>query len=180
MAYVRMTLDQAAAAGDVDHAKVDTLTEADIARFNCEDGFDPEDTMKGLQRVLSPAEIRRRVGLTQGEMASRLSVPVRTWRNWEQGRGTIEPAVRALLNILSVDPEYVFGVLSGFALQSELAGHVNRLVREKDDAVLARARVTSALEPITEEEIARLNGTKTKKAVSRIVSGSKKAAEKRD
>ena len=111
MAIVRKTLEAAAARGRIDAARADALTEEDIARFNVEDGFDPADTMAGLRRIHSPAEIRERVGLTQAEIAARLRVPVKTWRNWEQGRTSLDPAVRALLDIVADDPARAFGAL---------------------------------------------------------------------
>ena len=78
------TVSQAAPRrGRINWAVVDATTEADLARFNAEDGFDPDDTMAGLAEVLSPAEIRHRVGLTQVQIAERIAVPLRTWRNWE-------------------------------------------------------------------------------------------------
>jgi putative transcriptional regulator len=110
MATIRMNLADVAVAGNVDAAKVDALTEADIARFNAEDGFDPTDTMKGLRRIHSPAEIRTRLGLSQSEIAAQLRVPESTWRDWEQGR-TLEPEVRSLLDLVADDPERAFRVL---------------------------------------------------------------------
>ena len=111
----RMSLDDirgdAAISEASDVARIEATTEADIARWNVEDGFDPADTLAGLRRVYSPAEIRERVGLTQAEIATRLRVPVKTWRNWEQGRTSLDPAVRALLDIVADDPERAFGAL---------------------------------------------------------------------
>lgn len=165
----RMTLNEAAASGRVDLAKVDATTEDDIARFHIEDSLELDETVAAPAEVLSPAEIRRRLGLTQAQLAERLDVPLRTWRNWEQGRVTLEPTVRVLLKLLSVDPEDVFRKLSGFRLEPAMAGHANRLVHETDAEVMARARVTSALAPVLEEEIARLSTIKTADAVDDII-----------
>ena len=111
----RMSLDDIrgdmAASEASDVARVEAVTEADIARWNAEDGFDPNDTLVGLRRVYSPAEIRNRAGLTQAEIAARLRVPVKTWRNWEQGRTSLDPAVRSLLDIVADDPARAFGAL---------------------------------------------------------------------
>ena len=113
MATVRMSLDEVvgsmSASETPDVARITGTTELDIARFNVEDGFDPTDTMAGLRRVYSPAEIRERAGLTQTEIAARLRVPVKTWRNWEQGRTSLDPAVRSLLDIGADDPARAFG-----------------------------------------------------------------------
>lgn len=111
----RMSLDDirgdAAVSEAPDVVRAEAVTEDDIARWNAEDGFDPADTMAGLRRVYSPAEIRERAGLTQAEIAARLRVPVKTWRNWEQGRTSLDPAVRALLDIVADDPARAFGAL---------------------------------------------------------------------
>lgn len=56
MGIVRKSLEDAAARGQIDDARAAALTEADIARFNAEDGFDPEDTLKGFRRIHSPAK----------------------------------------------------------------------------------------------------------------------------
>ncbi len=111
MAFVRVTLDQAKANAKVDRDKLDATTEADIARFNVEDGFDPTDTLKGFKRVRTPAEIRAKAGLTQAEIAERLRVPVKTWRNWEQGRVALEPTVRSFLALVADDPKRAFRII---------------------------------------------------------------------
>ena len=111
MALVRVNLTEAEAIAKVNRGKVDATTEVDIARFNAEDGFDPDDTLEGLRRVYSPAEIRARVGLTQAEMADRLRVPIKTWRNWEQGRVALEPTVRSFLALVADDPRRAFRII---------------------------------------------------------------------
>ncbi len=47
MALVKMTSEQAKAQGKIDREQIGAMTEADIARFNAEDGFDPDDTLEG-------------------------------------------------------------------------------------------------------------------------------------
>ena len=111
MAFVRMTSDRAKTDAKLDRRQLDATPEADIARFNVEDGFDPADTLKGLRRVWGPGEIRAKVGLTQAQMAERLRVPVKTWRNWEQGRVALEPAVRSFLALVADDPDRAFRVI---------------------------------------------------------------------
>ena len=118
----RMTLNEAAASGRVDLAKVDATTEDDIARFHIEDSLELDETVAAPAEVLSPAEIRRRLGLTQAQLAERLDVPLRTWRNWEQGRVTLEPTVRVLLKLLSVDPEDVLPQAQRFPARASDGG----------------------------------------------------------
>lgn len=49
--------------------------------------------------------IRARTGLSQTEFASLICMPVRTLRNWEQGRRHPAGAAVALLRIIENDPE---------------------------------------------------------------------------
>ncbi|WP_342356184.1 helix-turn-helix domain-containing protein [Acetobacter thailandicus] len=45
--------------------------------------------------------------LTQTDIAALAGVPVATWRNWEQGRVSLDPAVRTLLRVLWREPDAV-------------------------------------------------------------------------
>ena len=138
MAFVKMTLREAQAVAQVNRDKVEATTEADIARFNAEDGFDPEDTLEGLRRVYSPAEIRGKVGLTQAEMAYRLGLPVKIWRSWEQGRGALEPSVRALLALVDDNPARAFEVLRPlFVPEQEARRSIPQSMEENADEDLA-------------------------------------------
>ncbi|WP_342627207.1 helix-turn-helix domain-containing protein [Nguyenibacter vanlangensis] len=100
----RMTLDQIwASGGRVDRARLDATTDADIAGQAREDGT---DTPLGPHEVYpTPATVRRHLGLTQTAIADLVGVPVATWRNWEQGRVTLDPAVRTLLRVLWREPD---------------------------------------------------------------------------
>lgn len=159
----RMSLDDirgdAAVSEASDVIRVEGVTEEDIARWNAEDGFDPADTMAGLRRVYSPAEIRERTGLTQSEIAARLRVPVKTWRNWEQGRTSLDPAVRALLDIVADDPARAFGAL----------GTGPRLVPaiELGEVVAMFASTARAVEDIRREVAGTMRTAIGKRAVSR-------------
>jgi putative transcriptional regulator len=51
--------------------------------------------------------IRARRGLTQKEFAARYCLNVASLRDWEQGRFSPDPAVRAYLTIIDRDPEAV-------------------------------------------------------------------------
>jgi putative transcriptional regulator len=55
-----------------------------------------------------PGEIRRRLNLTQGEMAALMNVSIRTWQNWEQQHRTLTGPVKAFLRVLEAEPEAVF------------------------------------------------------------------------
>lgn len=56
----------------------------------------------------SPATVRRQLKLTQTDIAALAGVPVATWRNWEQGRVSLDPAVRTLLRVLWREPDAVW------------------------------------------------------------------------
>lgn len=71
--------------------------------------------------VSSPSEIsatppvrdlRLRAKLTQAEFAARLSVPLETIRNWEQGKRSPRGPARALLAVIAHAPDTVFAALA--------------------------------------------------------------------
>lgn len=136
MATIRMTPDAAAAAGDVDRARLDATTEEDIRRHQEEDGFDPDDPTAGLVAILSPAEIRRRAGLTQTQMAEHLRIPVATWRNWEQGRTALDPATRSFLDTVANDTERTFRAIGGRPLEDYCDGQLDRMMALDDASFL--------------------------------------------
>ncbi len=66
-----------------------------------------------MQDVASYARrIRRRLGLTQIEIARRINVPPETIRNWEQGKRHPTGATRSLLRILDKAPEAALRILT--------------------------------------------------------------------
>jgi putative transcriptional regulator len=113
VATKRMTLAQVTAAAarrtpDEEAAfqrRMDATTEADIRRYMVEDGEDPADPDVGWVPVVHAQAVRRKLGLSQSELARLLAVPVATLRNWEQNRYSIEPAVRTLLRLIDHEPE---------------------------------------------------------------------------
>lgn len=106
MALKRMTLDQAKARkGWVDHAKLDATTDDDIRRYQVEDGVDPDADLSSARLVVSAAQVRAKLGLSQPEFAALIRVPVATVRNWEQGRVVPDAAAQTLLLLLWREPE---------------------------------------------------------------------------
>lgn len=106
MGEVRRSLtDVVATGGRVDLARVRKTSEIDIERHRAEDG-EIEDATPAI------GPLRRQLGMTQAQFASALGIPVATLRNWEQGRVTPDPAGRALLRIISRDPEAAFKALA--------------------------------------------------------------------
>jgi len=153
MADAKVKAQGAPRHGRVDQATLDATTEDDIRRHMAEDGYDYDNPFDGLREVLSPAEIRARAGLTQVAMAEHLRIPVATWRNWEQERTTLDPAVRSLLDAVAADPEYTFKAIGGRALPDGCSGQLNRMVRETDAEFLLTLFTTTAFDspPIPNE-----------------------------
>ena len=59
------------------------------------------------------AAIRRRLGLSQAEFASRFGFKLDALQNWEQGRRRPEGAARAFLRVIEREPEAVQRALAG-------------------------------------------------------------------
>jgi putative transcriptional regulator len=55
--------------------------------------------------------LRRALGLTQEEFASRYHIPLGTLRDWEQGRCEPDQPARAYLIVIARDPEAVLRML---------------------------------------------------------------------
>jgi len=92
--------------GRIDPAVVDATTEAQIALQK------QEDEAEGLQDMARyTRRVRRRMGLSQTELARRIDVSPETIRNWEQGKRCPTGAARALLRMLDKAPETALRVL---------------------------------------------------------------------
>lgn len=102
---IRRTAAEAALEARVDHARLDATSAAEIEAQMREDGDDPEALQTGWHP--SPLQVRQRLNLTQQQIAALLNVPVATWRNWEQGRTSIDAPGRTLLTVLAREPEAV-------------------------------------------------------------------------
>ena len=105
MATPRITLSGIMAGKpDVDLVKVDATTEEDIRRHMLEEGYDPDEEVRD-EDIISPAVIRRRLGMSQRRFAEAIHVPVATLQNWEQGRTPMDPSARALMTIMAREPK---------------------------------------------------------------------------
>jgi putative transcriptional regulator len=111
MAIVRKALNTIRATKPrIDHAKLRATADDDIARQIAEDkDTAPEVT---LDMLIAPANLRRRLNMTQEQFAAALGVPVATLRNWEQGRNAIDPAARSLLLLVARDPKGALAALA--------------------------------------------------------------------
>lgn len=110
MKTVRMTIDVqnpgSKHAGRVDPARVDATTEADIDKQKAAD-----DAEAMLDAAKFARRVRRRLGFSQAEFASRIDVSLDTIRNWEQGKRSPTGAAKALLKVLDRAPEAALAAL---------------------------------------------------------------------
>jgi putative transcriptional regulator len=105
MAKQKITLAEILAnVADVDLAQVDATTEAEIARHMQDEGYDPDEELRD-EDIISPAAIRKRLGMSQPRFARAIRVPLATLRGWEQGRTLMDPSACALMTILAREPE---------------------------------------------------------------------------
>src|SRR5580698_6151059 len=60
-----------------------------------------------MKRTPQVRIIRRALGISQEDFASRYHIPLGTLRDWEQGRAAPDQAARAYLTVIARDPEAV-------------------------------------------------------------------------
>lgn len=114
MVFTRMSLAEIKArAHDVDRAKVEGASEADIQRFQVEDDEDPDSPSHAGRLVVPAASVRAQLGVTQRAFSDLTGIPIGTLRNWEQDRVPPEPAARALFTILAREPGAALRALGG-------------------------------------------------------------------
>ncbi|MGD0663562.1 MAG: helix-turn-helix domain-containing protein [Syntrophorhabdales bacterium] len=75
-----------------------------------------EKDMARMSRVSRAKTVRRALGLTQEEFATRFQIPIGTLRDWEQGRAEPDQTARAYLKAIAGDPEAVWRALQTPAL----------------------------------------------------------------
>jgi len=66
-----------------------------------------ESDMAHLPRIPRAKTLRRALGLTQEEFATRYQIPLGTLRDWEQGHPEPDQPARAYLKAIAGDPEAV-------------------------------------------------------------------------
>ncbi|MFD1303049.1 helix-turn-helix domain-containing protein [Methylobacterium marchantiae] len=69
------------------------------------------ETMPLMRRSPQTRVIRRALGLSQEEFASRFAIPLGTLRDWEQGRKDPDAAARAYLTVIGRNPAAVIEAL---------------------------------------------------------------------
>ena len=110
MKTVRRKIDllkpEAKPVGRIDTHKVDTTTEADVARHQ-----EADEAEAMLDAAKFARRVRRRLGFSQAEFAERIDVSLDTIRNWEQGKRCPTGAAKALLKVLDKAPEAALAAL---------------------------------------------------------------------
>lgn len=71
-----------------------------------------EEDFKRMKRVPRAKTVRRALGLSQEEFATRFHIPIGTLRDWEQGRAEPDQAARAYLKVIAAAPEVVSEALA--------------------------------------------------------------------
>jgi putative transcriptional regulator len=90
------------------------MTEAQIAAAAAADPDARPMTTEQLQtarRVPRVKTLRRALGLTQEEFATRYHIPIGTLRDWEQGRSEPDQPAKAYLKAIAGDPAAVLRAL---------------------------------------------------------------------
>jgi putative transcriptional regulator len=93
-----------------DWSRADAMTDAEIHTAALADPdarpLTPE-RLAGMKQTPRPKIIRRALGLTQEEFATRFHIPLGTLRDWEQGRAEPDQPARAYLKVIAIDAEAV-------------------------------------------------------------------------
>jgi putative transcriptional regulator len=66
-----------------------------------------DDNLKHMKRTPQARIVRRALGMSQEEFATRFHIPLGTLRDWEQGRKDPDAAARAYLIVIGRDPSAV-------------------------------------------------------------------------
>jgi putative transcriptional regulator len=93
-----------------DWSRFDAMTEAErLAAAKADPDCRPvsKARLKRARRVPDVAAIRREIGLTQEEFATRFRIPLGTLRDWEQGTHRPDRAAQVLLIVISRNPKAV-------------------------------------------------------------------------
>lgn len=92
--------------GRVNLAQLDATTEAQITAQTTQD-----EAAALLDAAKFARRVRRRLGFSQAEFATRIDVSLETIRNWEQGKRSPTGAAKALLKVLDKAPEAALAAL---------------------------------------------------------------------
>jgi putative transcriptional regulator len=133
MPLVRMTFEEArkwAEENPVDWARIDAMTDEDIARQIAEDPDVAPDMSEALARgefvrvySANVLGIRTRMGLSHEQFAERFGLNAADLREWESMGGVPDEAVRTYLRVIEREPEAVARAIAGLQRgEAEAAG----------------------------------------------------------
>jgi|SRR5579859_1665182 len=94
----------------IDWSRFDAMSEAQRhqAALNDPDAQPlTEQDLSRMKRTPQAKVIRRALGLSQEDFATRYHIPLGTLRDWEQGRVEPDQAARAYLMVIAREPETV-------------------------------------------------------------------------
>ncbi len=91
----------AEAVAETDWAKVDAMSDADIARQIASNS----DAAPDMAPEIDVRGVRRATGMTQAEFAAAYQFSVRTVQEWERGAKRPSGPARTLLRAIKADPE---------------------------------------------------------------------------
>lgn len=99
---------------DTDWDRVEAMTDEEIEQAALDDPDNPplESIRQHLHPVVNTVRLRRRLGLTVEEFASRYKVPLAVLEEWESRRKRPDPVARALLEAIDKEPETMARLLS--------------------------------------------------------------------
>jgi putative transcriptional regulator len=100
--------------GKVDWERVDATTDEDIQRMIESDPDTAPDLSvnRDWRKVITPKvpdvrALRRKLGLSQAQFASKFGFNLRTLQEWEQGRALPDRPARILLRVIGKSPKTV-------------------------------------------------------------------------
>jgi putative transcriptional regulator len=91
-------------------ARADAMTDEEIHAAAISDPDAQPLTQEDFERMKRTPQvrvIRRALGLSQEEFATRFRIPIGTLRDWEQGRKDPDTAARAYLRVIGYNPTVV-------------------------------------------------------------------------
>lgn len=116
MAIVKVTREMAVqAAGRVDWARQDSLTDAEIARATAADPDAPPILSDKQAFGMLVRSVRHRLGLSQVQFAQRYHIPPGTLRDWEQARILPDKPAIAYMQVIAKEPAMVAAALDPIA-----------------------------------------------------------------
>lgn len=129
MPLVRMSFAEARRRAEkepVDWARIDAMTDDDIARQIAEDPDVAPDMSEALERgefvrvhVADVFGIRTRMGLSHEVFASRFGLDPAELREWEAMGGVPDEAIRTYLRVIEREPEAVARAVDAMARDTE-------------------------------------------------------------